>query len=92
MRTETMAAAAAGVLAGVAVASGARVVATDLPGPRAEALVGAHGAIPEFRFYELDVGNEDQVTGIFARVLADGWQPNVVLNNAAITGEMLQTQ
>jgi 3-oxoacyl-[acyl-carrier protein] reductase len=70
-------------------AAGARVVATDLPGHRAEALVAAHGGNPDFRFYELDVGNEDQVTGIFARVLADGWQPNVVLNNAAITGEML---
>lgn len=70
-------------------AAGARVVATDLPGQRAEALVAAHGANPEFRFHELDVGDEDQVTGIFARVLAEGWQPNVVLNNAAITGEML---
>ena len=28
-------------------------------------------------------------TAIFARILADGWQPNVVLNNAAITGELL---
>ncbi len=70
-------------------AAGARVVATDLAGPRAEALVAAHGANPDFGFYELDVGNEEQVTRIFARVLADGWQPNVVLNNAAITGEML---
>lgn len=70
-------------------AAGARVVATDLAGPRAEALLAAHGANPDFRFHELDVGDEDQVTGIFARVLADGWQPNVVLNNAAITGEML---
>ncbi len=70
-------------------AAGARVVATDLPGHRAEALVAAHGANPDFGFYELDVGDEEQVTGIFARVLAEGWQPNVVLNNAAITGEML---
>jgi NAD(P)-dependent dehydrogenase (short-subunit alcohol dehydrogenase family) len=70
-------------------AAGARVVATDLPGPRAEALVAAHAGTPEFRFHELDVGDEGQVTGIFARVLAEGWQPNVVLNNAAITGEML---
>jgi NAD(P)-dependent dehydrogenase (short-subunit alcohol dehydrogenase family) len=68
---------------------GARVVATDLPGQRAEALVAAHGGDAGFRFYELDVADEAQVTGIFARVLADGWQPDVVLNNAAITGEML---
>lgn len=70
-------------------AAGARVIASDLPGPRAEALREAHGANPAFRFYELDVGDEAQVTAIFARILEDGWQPNVVLNNAAITGELL---
>ena len=68
---------------------GARVVATDLPGARAEALCAAHEGNAMFRFYELDVGDEDQVSGIFKRVMADGWEPNVVLNNAAITGEML---
>jgi NAD(P)-dependent dehydrogenase (short-subunit alcohol dehydrogenase family) len=70
-------------------AQGARVVATDLPGARAEALQAAHEGNADFRFYPLDVGDEDQVTGIFQRVMKDGWQPNVVLNNAAITGEML---
>lgn len=70
-------------------AEGARVIASDLPGARAGALVDAHGANPDFRFYDLDVGDEDQVTAIFARILADGWEPNVVLNNAAITGELL---
>ncbi|TAG17826.1 MAG: SDR family oxidoreductase, partial [Rhodobacterales bacterium] len=70
-------------------AEGARVIASDLPGARADALKAAHGENPDFRFYDLDVGDEDQVTGIFARILADGWQPNVVLNNAAITGELL---
>ena len=70
-------------------AQGARVVATDLPGARAEALKAAHAGNEAFRFYDLDVGDEDQVSGIFARVMADGWEPNVVLNNAAITGEML---
>lgn len=70
-------------------AVGAKVVATDLPGARADALVDAHGANPDFGFYELDVSDEAAVTGIFQQVMADGWQPNVVLNNAAITGEML---
>ena len=69
--------------------AGARVVASDLPGARAEALVTAHQDNPGFRFYELDVSDESQVTGIFQRVMADGWEPNVVLNNAAITGELL---
>ncbi len=44
---------------------------------------------PDFAFYELDVGDETAVEAIFQKVIADGWQPNVVLNNAAITGEML---
>ncbi len=69
--------------------SGARVIATDLPGARADALTDNHGGNGNFRFYELDVSDEDAITSIFQRVLADGWQPNVVLNNAAITGEML---
>jgi NAD(P)-dependent dehydrogenase (short-subunit alcohol dehydrogenase family) len=70
-------------------AEGARVIGSDLAGARADALVAAHGANPDFRFYPLDVANEDEVSAIFQRILADGWQPNVVLNNAAITGELL---
>lgn len=70
-------------------AAGARVIASDLSGARADALMAAHGENPNFRFYDLDVGDEDQVTGIFRRVMADDWNPNVVLNNAAITGELL---
>lgn len=69
--------------------AGARVVSSDLPGHRADALKEAHAGNDNFRFYDLDVGEEDQVTEIFTRILADGWQPNVVLNNAAITGELL---
>ncbi|GAB4390894.1 SDR family NAD(P)-dependent oxidoreductase [Albidovulum sp.] len=70
-------------------AAGARVVATDLPGQRAEALKAAHGADPDFRYHDLDVADEAQVEDVFARVIAEGWAPNVVLNNAAITGELL---
>lgn len=70
-------------------AAGARVIASDLPGHRAEALCAAHEGNANFRFYPLDVGDEAAVEGIFQRILADGWQPNVVLNNAAITGELL---
>jgi 3-oxoacyl-[acyl-carrier protein] reductase len=70
-------------------AEGAKVIASDLAGHRADALTAAHGDNPNFRFYDLDVGEESQVETIFARIIADGWQPNVVLNNAAITGELL---
>ena len=69
--------------------SEARVIATDLAGPKADALIDRHGGNESFRFYELDVSDEEAVSEIFQRVLSDGWQPNVVLNNAAITGEML---
>lgn len=68
---------------------GARVIASDLKGHRADALVEKHGANDNFRFYDLDVGDEDGCSEIFKRILADGWEPNVVLNNAAITGELL---
>jgi NAD(P)-dependent dehydrogenase (short-subunit alcohol dehydrogenase family) len=70
-------------------AAGARVVASDLPGPRAEKLKADHGGNPAFAFLPLDVSDEEQVTGIFARMLDMGIRPNVVLNNAAITGELL---
>ncbi len=70
-------------------AKGARVIASDLAGHRAEALKEAHGANENFRFYDLDVGDEAQCEAIFKRTIADGWEPNVVLNNAAITGELL---
>lgn len=70
-------------------AAGARVVSSDLPGHRADALKAVHEGNGNFRFYDLDVGDEAQVEGIFKRIMADGWEPNVVLNNAAITGELL---
>jgi 3-oxoacyl-[acyl-carrier protein] reductase len=70
-------------------AVGARVISTDLPGVRADALKAAHENNANFRFYDLDVGDETQVEGIFKQVLTDGWEPNVILNNAAIPGEML---
>ena len=44
---------------------------------------------PDFRFEHLDVNDENQIEGIFERLGKDGWEPNVVLNNAAITGELL---
>tara|TARA_R110002111_G_scaffold170306_14_gene236107 strand:- start:947 stop:1738 length:792 start_codon:yes stop_codon:yes gene_type:complete len=70
-------------------AAGARVVSSDLPGHRAEALQETHAGNENFRFYDLDVGDEPAVEQIFKRIQADGWEPDVVLNNAAITGEML---
>lgn len=69
--------------------AGARVVASDLQGHRADALKAAHEGNENFRFYDLDVGDEAAVESIFTRIMADGWEPNVVLNNAAITGELL---
>ena len=70
-------------------AQGARVVASDLEGHRADALKEAHAGNENFRFYDLDVSDEAGVETIFKRIMGDGWEPNVVLNNAAITGELL---
>ncbi len=70
-------------------AQGAKVVATDLPGHRFEGLQAAHADNPDFAIYPLDVSSEDEIVEIFKTVEGDGWQPDVVLNNAAITGEML---
>jgi 3-oxoacyl-[acyl-carrier protein] reductase len=82
-----------GVLGGTYVrrmlAEGAKVVATDLSGHRYDALQEAHAGNPNFAIYPLDVSKEDEIVEIFKTVEADGWRPNVVLNNAAITGEML---
>lgn len=69
--------------------AGAHVVASDLPGHRADGLKERHGEDPRFAFLELDVADEEQVTGIFRRMLEMGLKPDVVLNNAAITGELL---
>lgn len=69
--------------------AGAKIVATDLPGHRADALKDAHKSNPHFAYYDLDMAEEDQIVEIFQRIEADGWEPNVVLNNAAITGELL---
>ncbi len=68
---------------------GASVAASDMPGERAEKLVSLHRDNPRFKFYDLNVDDERQVETIFARMDKDGISPNVVINNAAITGEML---
>ncbi len=69
--------------------AGAKVASSDLPGQRADTLQETHKDNPNFRFYDLDVSDETAVEGIFQRIINDGWQPNVVLNNAAITPELL---
>jgi NAD(P)-dependent dehydrogenase (short-subunit alcohol dehydrogenase family) len=70
-------------------AAGAHVIASDLPGARADGLKAAHGSDKAFTFVELDVADEGQVEGVFHKLLGMGLKPNVVLNNAAITGELL---
>ena len=70
-------------------AAGARVLATDLESPRAETLIAKHGHSFDFHFEQLDVSDESQVEGVFRWARSYGWEPNVVINNAAITGELL---
>ena len=69
--------------------SGATVIATDLIGQRFEALKANFGSHDNFRYYDLDVSNEHEVSNIFHRLQKDDLKPNVILNNAAITGELL---
>jgi 3-oxoacyl-[acyl-carrier protein] reductase len=70
-------------------AAGATVIATDLPGKRADALKERFGGNADFAYFDLDIGDEEQIKGIFKKVQANGYEPNVILNNAAITGELL---
>ena len=69
--------------------NGATVVASDLPGQRADAMKERFGACANFAYYDLDVSREEEIEAIFKTMQADGLNPNVVLNNAAITGELL---
>ena len=69
--------------------NGATVVASDLPGHRADAMKERFGTYTNFAYYDLDVGSEEEIEAIFKTMQADGLNPNVVLNNAAITGELL---
>ena len=70
-------------------AAGATIIATELPGHRYDALKEDFGSDEGFDLYPLDVSEESQVIAVFKQMLADGHKPNVFLNNAAITGEML---
>lgn len=69
--------------------NGAFVIASDLPGQRANLLKERFSLNSNFKYYDLDVSNEKEVDVIFNRIQADGLRPNVVINNAAITGELL---
>lgn len=69
--------------------SGAKVIATDLKGSRAENLKENFGENKNFKFYDLDVSKENEVLNIFVKLEKDHIKPNVILNNAAITGELL---
>ncbi len=71
--------------------NGALVVASDLPGVRADTLKERFGNKAGFFYYDLDIGSERQIKDLFHKLEAEGLQPNVVLNNAAITGELLMT-
>lgn len=68
--------------------AGARVLATELPGERLEDLRERHGASGSFRSRAMDVTDEKQVAETFAEAEADGWLPNAVVNNAAVTPEL----
>lgn len=67
----------------------ATVVATDLQGSKTNLLERKFGANKKFKCYDLDISNEKEILKIFKRLEKDNIRPNVVINNAAITGELL---
>lgn len=72
--------------------NGATVIASDLPGARAKALTNKFNKHKNFHFYNLDVSSEKQIGKVFKKFQKDGHKPNVFINNAAITGELLLGQ
>ena len=69
--------------------NGATVIATDLPGQRANKIKERFREQSNFVYYDLDVADEEEIGAIFKKIQSDGLNPNVILNNAAITGELL---
>lgn len=69
--------------------SGAKVIASDLPGKASDRLKDLFANEQNFYSFTLDVGDEGAIKRIFVDLLTEGLSPNVVINNAAITGEML---
>ena len=68
---------------------GAVVVATELPGTRLDYLQARYGENDDVVIYPLDVCMENDVKDVFKLMLSEGLAPNVFINNAAITGELL---
>ncbi|QFT32788.1 3-oxoacyl-[acyl-carrier-protein] reductase FabG [Labrenzia sp. THAF82] len=69
--------------------NGMEVIASELPGERYDGLMDRYGDHDCFHCIELDVGSEEQVAGVFKSLATKNLFPNVVINNAAVTGELL---
>lgn len=68
---------------------GAIVIATELPGERFDYLEQRYGKRDDVYLYSLNVCLENEVVNTFKQFLSDGLFPNVFINNAAITAELL---
>ena len=71
---------------------GAIVIATELEGDRFDYLAQRYAGNKNVFLYTLDVCQEFQVENIFKKMLLDGLLPNVFINNAAVTGELLMEE
>ena len=69
--------------------NGAKVIASDINDTKAVSLRKDYAENKNFHYYTLNVGDEEEVEKIFKKIKSNGLKPNVVLNNAAITGEFL---
>tara|TARA_B100002019_G_scaffold276010_1_gene274425 strand:+ start:21119 stop:21910 length:792 start_codon:yes stop_codon:yes gene_type:complete len=72
--------------------AGGKVIASELKGERSKNLESNFGKNKNFLFLNIDVTNENDVLGIFKKLKEKSFEPNVVINNAAITGEFLVSQ
>ena len=68
---------------------GAKVIATELIGERFNYLRDLYNKRNDVILYPLDICVENEVIHTFKQILLDDLKPNVFINNAAITGELL---
>ena len=68
---------------------GAKVIATDLPGDLGAQLAARYANNSAFRYFDLDVTSESQISAVFDEIEHLDWGLNTLVNNAAITSEFL---
>lgn len=71
---------------------GAAIIATELPGPRFEYLKDRYSSREDVSLFPLNVCSENDVKYTFEQLLSAELYPNIFINNAAVTGELLMNE